>query len=161
MTKLALALLAAGLTVTAACSTTPTTEQKGVVTTQPTAAPTTTTAGLTFKSCAEAKAAGHQDIKKGSPGYSTNLDGNRDGVACETEKPEARVGLPAVYDEIAAETDCGELQATFDRAETTSKRDGGPPNGPAFVQERYGNWSEIGIAYMKAADDRMSKINCY
>lgn len=76
-------------------------------------------------------------------------------------KPKARVGSAAVYDQIAAETDCTALQATFDRAETTSKRDGGPPKSDAFVQERYGNWSQIGLAYMKAADQRMQDVGCY
>lgn len=77
------------------------------------------------------------------------------------KKSAGRVGSPAVYDEIAAETDCAELQATFDRAEATSKRDGGPPRGTAFFQEKYGDWSKIGIAYMTAADKRMRQIGCY
>lgn len=143
------------------CSAAPEPSQKGEVATAITAAPSSTTTGLAFKTCAEAKAAGYQDIKEGSPRYSTKLDGNSDGVACEVEKPKARVGSAAVYEEIAAETDCSELQATFDRAETTSKRDGGPPKSEAFPQEKYGTWSEIGIAYMKATDNQMQDVGCY
>lgn len=36
-----------------------------------------------FKSCKEAHAAGYYNIKKGEPAYSTKLDRDRDGVACE------------------------------------------------------------------------------
>jgi hypothetical protein len=82
-------------------------------------------------------------------------------TATTAAKASGRVGSPAVYDEIAAKMDCGALQATFDRAEATSRRSGGPPKGDAFVQERYGNWSQIGIAYMGAADARMRAIGCY
>ena len=38
-----------------------------------------------FKSCKAAKAAGYSDIKKGEPGYSTNLDRDGDGIACESK----------------------------------------------------------------------------
>lgn len=38
-----------------------------------------------FKSCKEARAAGYSDIKKGEPGYSTNLDRDGDGIACESK----------------------------------------------------------------------------
>ena len=63
-----------------------------------------------------------------------------------------RPGSPQVYADIAADSDCTTLQGSFDRAEATSKRPGGPTGS---------TWSEIGIAYMKAADDRMSKVDCY
>ena len=43
------------------------------------AAPKKTT---TFSSCAEAKKAGVTNMKKGTPGYSTKLDRDGDGVAC-------------------------------------------------------------------------------
>jgi len=36
-----------------------------------------------FASCAEAKAAGHQALKKGEAGYSKKLDRDGDGVACD------------------------------------------------------------------------------
>ena len=38
-----------------------------------------------FKSCKEAKAAGYSDIKKGEPGYSSKLDRDDDGIACESK----------------------------------------------------------------------------
>jgi cytoskeletal protein RodZ len=53
-------------------------------------APTTTTteapaaSGPVFANCTEAKAAGYQDIHRGEPGYSTKLDRDGDGVACES-----------------------------------------------------------------------------
>jgi hypothetical protein len=36
-----------------------------------------------FRSCAEARAAGYRGMRTGEPGYSRNLDRDRDGVACE------------------------------------------------------------------------------
>lgn len=38
-----------------------------------------------FKSCKEARAAGYSDIKKGEPGYSSKLDRDGDGIACESK----------------------------------------------------------------------------
>lgn len=40
-------------------------------------------AGDGFSSCDEARAAGAAPLHRGDPGYSTNLDGDGDGVACE------------------------------------------------------------------------------
>jgi hypothetical protein len=37
----------------------------------------------TFANCAEARAAGAAPLRRGDPGYSLSLDGDRDGVACE------------------------------------------------------------------------------
>ncbi|QHT62147.1 phospholipase D family protein [Paenibacillus lycopersici] len=39
--------------------------------------------GTAFRSCAEAKAAGKTPLRKGDPGYSAKLDGDKDGIACE------------------------------------------------------------------------------
>ncbi len=38
---------------------------------------------LYFSSCKEAKAAGHYNLREGQPGYSSKLDRDGDGVACE------------------------------------------------------------------------------
>lgn len=73
-------------------------------------------------------------------------------ASCGGEESEERPGEPSVYDAIAAETDCQALQESFDRAEATSKREGGTAEW---------SWSEIGLAYMKAADERMEEIGCY
>lgn len=73
-------------------------------------------------------------------------------LAAVTTTVDKRPGSPQVYAEIAAATDCATLQDSFDRAEATSKRPGGPAGA---------TWAKIGIAYMKAADDRMDKIGCY
>ena len=62
-----------------------------------TPAPTTSTAEVTppvgatsaatmsepFRNCAAARAAGAAPVHLGDPGYSTKLDGDRDGIACE------------------------------------------------------------------------------
>lgn len=58
-----------------------------------------------------------------------------------------RPGNPAVYQRIAAETDCKQLQTEFDNGETTSKQGA--------------QWTEIGISYMQAADKRMRQVGCY
>ena len=42
-------------------------------------------AGITFKNCKAAFAAGYHDMKRGEPGYAPKLDRNHDGVACETD----------------------------------------------------------------------------
>lgn len=39
--------------------------------------------GPTFKSCAAARAAGYSNMKVGAPGYSTKLDRDGDGLACD------------------------------------------------------------------------------
>jgi hypothetical protein len=64
----------------------------------------------------------------------------------------SRPGDPAVYARIAKMTDCATLQEQFDIAEQTSQRPGGPQGA---------TWSEIGIAYMQAADERMREVDCY
>ena len=46
---------------------------------------TTGSSTVYFKSCKAAKAAGYSDMKRGEPGYSTNLDRDGDGVACESK----------------------------------------------------------------------------
>jgi colicin import membrane protein len=40
-------------------------------------------ANVSYKNCKEVKAAGAAPLRKGQPGYSPNLDGDKDGVACE------------------------------------------------------------------------------
>lgn len=39
---------------------------------------------VVYRSCAEAKAAGKTPLHKGDPGYSAKMDGDGDGVACES-----------------------------------------------------------------------------
>ncbi|MGI8755107.1 MAG: excalibur calcium-binding domain-containing protein [Acidimicrobiales bacterium] len=51
--------------------------------------PTTTTppsasSGASYSNCSEAKSAGAAPISRGEPGYSSNLDRDNDGIACET-----------------------------------------------------------------------------
>jgi len=40
-------------------------------------------AGDSYRSCADARAAGAAPIRRGQPGYSRKLDRDNDGVACE------------------------------------------------------------------------------
>lgn len=42
--------------------------------------------GGAFRSCAAARAAGAAPMRRGSPGYNPNLDGDNDGIACEPYK---------------------------------------------------------------------------
>jgi len=39
--------------------------------------------GVSFRNCSEARAAGAAPLRAGQAGYSTRLDRDRDGVACE------------------------------------------------------------------------------
>ena len=39
--------------------------------------------GLSFHTCAEARAAGVAPIRRGQPGYAKHLDRDGDGIACE------------------------------------------------------------------------------
>lgn len=60
-----------------------------VATTKPPVAATTrattaTTTGVTYANCTAVKAAGKAPIRRGQPGYSTDLDRDGDGIACET-----------------------------------------------------------------------------
>ncbi|MCK9926684.1 excalibur calcium-binding domain-containing protein [Frankia sp. Mgl5] len=53
---------------------------------QPTQAPPPAApapAAVSFGSCAEARAAGAAPLYQGQPGYSSKLDRDHDGVACE------------------------------------------------------------------------------
>lgn len=72
-------------TTTTARPTTTTTAKPVTTTTRPL---TTTTApvssGVAFANCTEAKAAGYHDIPRGAPGYSSKLDRDGDGIACES-----------------------------------------------------------------------------
>lgn len=53
---------------------------------QATPAPQPSTQGLHFRSCKEARAAGYSHMRRGEPGYSTHLDGDNDGIACDKHK---------------------------------------------------------------------------
>jgi len=64
-------------------------------------------------------------------------------------------GSPAVYEEIAASTDCAWLQETFDR-----NRDRYEARDPS-ERTQDGNPGQWEKAYAEAADDRMSEIGCY
>lgn len=49
---------------------------------QPAPAP----AELHFRNCKEARAAGYSHMRRGEPGYSPNLDGDNDGIACDKHR---------------------------------------------------------------------------
>ncbi|MCB5181956.1 excalibur calcium-binding domain-containing protein [Streptomyces antimicrobicus] len=46
-------------------------------------AATTAPAGVYYKTCAEARAAGAAPIRRGQPGYGKHLDRDNDGIACD------------------------------------------------------------------------------
>ncbi len=83
-----LLVAAVGVLTLAACGSddgdTPTTTvavQPAVATTVK--ATTTTVARVGYASCDDARAAGAAPLHRGDPGYSTNLDRDGDGIACE------------------------------------------------------------------------------
>jgi hypothetical protein len=63
---------------------TSTTAKPATTTTRPVTTTTAGSTGLSFANCTEAKAAGYHDIARGAPGYSTKLDRDGDGIACES-----------------------------------------------------------------------------
>jgi len=73
-------------------------------------------------------------------------------VACGGASPAARPGSSAVYERIAALTDCRALQQEFDTADANQRRD------LAAGRTEQATWS---TAYMKAADERMKTLKCY
>lgn len=50
---------------------------------EPSAAPEQQEDAVVYKNCTAVRAAGKAPLHKGEPGYSTKLDGDKDGVACE------------------------------------------------------------------------------
>jgi len=46
--------------------------------------PTTRAPAVSYRNCSEVKAAGAAPIRRGQPGYSSSLDRDGDGIACET-----------------------------------------------------------------------------
>lgn len=73
-------------------------------------------------------------------------------VSCANSSPAARPGSAAVYEAIEAETDCAELQTTFDRAWENWEQ--AKVRGDTAERE----WTR---SYMAAADDRMQQVGCY
>lgn len=67
---------------TATPATTATTAAKTTATT--TAKTTATTAAVRYANCDAVRAAGKAPLHKGDPGYSTTLDRDGDGIACDT-----------------------------------------------------------------------------
>lgn len=61
---------------------------------EPTPEPQPTVEVKAFASCAEASAAGAAPLYSGQPGYSPNLDGDSDGVACEVAPAPAPAPAP-------------------------------------------------------------------
>jgi hypothetical protein len=68
----------------------------GVVLLSGTAGASPSAAAQLFRNCDEARAAGFSDMRAGEPGYSTDLDADSDGVACDSET--AAPAAPAVPD---------------------------------------------------------------
>ena len=78
---------ATSTTVKATTTTAPavtTTTVKTTTTTTSRAGTTTTARAVSYANCAAVKAAGAAPIRRGDPGYSSSLDRDGDGIACET-----------------------------------------------------------------------------
>jgi hypothetical protein len=73
------------------------------------------------------------------------------GCSSPEQGPTAGPGDPDVYKTIASLHSCKVLREQFDLAERTSRRAG---------RSLDASWSEIGIAYMEAADARMREVGC-
>lgn len=58
---------------------------------------TTTTAGVAYANCDAVKAAGKAPLHKGDPGYSSALDRDGDGTACDTKMTFAECQASAEY----------------------------------------------------------------
>ncbi|WP_083777843.1 excalibur calcium-binding domain-containing protein [Segniliparus rotundus] len=56
----------------------------------PTVSPQAAEAGPPYQNCDEARADGAAPIQKGDPGYSSRLDRDGDGVACENSSRSRR-----------------------------------------------------------------------
>lgn len=69
-----------------------------------------------------------------------------------TPAPTPRPGSSAVYERIAALTDCPSLQREFDTADANGKRD------REAGRAEQAAWA---TAYMRAADERMKSLKCY
>ncbi len=67
-------------TATPTTATPTTARSRPTMTEAPASAPT----GVSYSNCSEAKAAGAAPISRGEPGYSSSLDRDDDGIACET-----------------------------------------------------------------------------
>jgi hypothetical protein len=78
------------------------------------------------------------------------------GCIDHEEKPpqEEYGGLPAVYQRIAAETDCTKLHAEFDIAEQNFHKE----LAAGFAREPY---RKACLGYMKAASERLKAVGCY
>jgi hypothetical protein len=50
---------------------------------EPTSTPSETLTFVSYQNCAQVRAAGKAPLHRGDPGYSTKLDKNGDGIACE------------------------------------------------------------------------------
>lgn len=70
-------------TTTTEAVTAPPTTEPPTTPPPPTEAPTTAAAAVYYANCDEARAAGAAPLHRGDPGYSSKLDRDDDGVACE------------------------------------------------------------------------------
>lgn len=85
------ALVAISLAVLGACGSPPAKKTTGGVvvgdvtsTTEKATTTTTHVATVSYANCSQAKAAGAAPLHRGDPGYSSKLDRDGDGTACET-----------------------------------------------------------------------------
>ena len=106
-------------------------------------------ASLSFSACYDESEPEPQAVE---PVQSPEPTPESETLKAEDEAP----GLPAVYERIAGMTDCVALQEQFDIAVATNERSGGPPASWSSY-----SWAEIGLGYMRAANERMEEVGCY
>ncbi len=89
----------------------------------------------------------------------TTVEATTTTTEAETTTTVELVGNPEVYERLASETDCSELQESFDRSFTNHER-------AANATEDHGVYTNefemaFTLGYMEAADARMREIGCY
>lgn len=114
------------MTVGAACGSTsspkPAANPGQIETTTSTAVETTTStvAVVSYANCAAVKAAGKAPLQKGEPGYSSALDRDGDGTACDTKMTFAECQTSAEYTTESGAT--GQYTVDFDNGVCTVQR---------------------------------------
>lgn len=69
----------------------------------------------------------------------------------EDRTPATRPGDPAIYQLIESSTNCTMLQQEFDAADVRRK---------AALSRGNNDSAEVNLSYMRAAEDRMSRLDC-
>lgn len=100
-----------------------TTQNGGVeTTTTTTAVKVAPTTAVSFSSCAKAAGAGYHDMRRGAPGYSSTLDADGDGVACDTTAPTTPKTMTFAECQKSAEYPGGKYAVEYDNGVCTVQK---------------------------------------